>query len=462
MDAADSPLIRVPVAHPSVALAPVTGRARIDVLDMLRGLAILGILFMNIPFMGGSVMAFFGDVRLQGWAPADRWVWSFLQVTMEGTQRGTLEFLFGAGMMILTARAMDADGPVAVADLYMRRTLWLLVFGLVDALLLLWVGDILHTYALAALLLFPFRKLAPDKLLMLGLLYATAAAIGIGGGGAIEYAGRVQLVHRVEAVHVAQARHEVLTRAQQDTLAEWQKKLARYTLSPKQKADMVEEAKARRGAFGPYAAWMHSQWIDFAGASELFNVAEAFSAMLLGIALYKWGIIQGLRTKRFYLVMALAAYGFGMGARAIGVAEDTTFAPGAKTIWITAEYARLAVSLGHVALINLLARTKFGMTILSPFKAAGRTAFSLYVCETIIGVWILFPGFGFGLWNHYGWAGLAVAAALIDIGLLIVANLWVIWFASGPLEWAWRSLAYCRMQPFLKRRGVPEPMVVGP
>ena len=443
-------------------LAPVTGRARIDVLDMLRGLAILGILYMNIPFMGGTVMAEMNDMRLQGWMPADRWVWSFVQVVLDGTQRGTLQFLFGAGMMILTAKAMEPTGPVAVADLYMRRTLWLLLFGIVDSVLLLWPGDILHTYALAALFLFPFRKLGPKLLLGLGLIYATLGAIGVGGGGAIVYVQRVAVVHRIEAAHVAQAAHKPLTKPEKDALETWRQKLDLYKLTDKQKKEMTEEARARHGGFWGYATWLAGQWWSFVTGAELFNVAEAFSAMLIGIALYKWGIIQGLRTKRFYLATMLIAYAFGMGARAFGVEERLSFQPIPKTIWITYEFARLAVSLGHVALINLLAQTRAGMVILRPFKAAGRTAFSLYVCQTIIGMWILFPGFGLGLWNHYGWAGLAVTATIVDAGLLILANLWVRRFATGPLEWAWRSLAYCKMQPFLKRRGGDEPIVVGP
>src|SRR4051812_23648728 len=111
------------MAGQGIELAPVAGKSRIDVLDVLRGLAILGIFFMNIPFMAAPASKLFVDVTSIGWAPADQASWWVIQVLLEGTQRGLLELLFGAGMMVLTARAMMLDGPVAVADLYLRRNL---------------------------------------------------------------------------------------------------------------------------------------------------------------------------------------------------------------------------------------------------------------------------------------------------------------------------------------------------
>src|SRR3546814_11918060 len=87
--------------------------------------------------------------------------------------------LFRSGMRILTSRAMEPDGPVAVADLYYRRNLWLLAFGVVNAVVLFWPGDILHIYALAALFIFPFRRLGPKLLLTLGLGWSVLFALGI-------------------------------------------------------------------------------------------------------------------------------------------------------------------------------------------------------------------------------------------------------------------------------------------
>src|SRR3546814_19284688 len=89
-------------------------------------------------------------------------------------------------MMILTARAMEPDGPVAVADLYYRRNLWLLAFGVVNAVVLFWPGDILHIYALAALFIFPFRRLGPKDRKRGVWGKGVSARVDLGGSGIIK------------------------------------------------------------------------------------------------------------------------------------------------------------------------------------------------------------------------------------------------------------------------------------
>ena len=437
-------------------IAPVRGRARIDVLDILRGVAILGIFYMNDPFMGNNANLLQTSARLIGWSAADRTVWSTIQMFWEGTQRGLLEYLFGAGAMVLTAKAMDPDGPVAIADLFYRRNLWLLAFGLIDIFLMLWIGDILHMYALAALLIFPFRKLGVKALLAIGLLFSTGMAVS----GGVEYASRVQLIATVQTATAKQAAHQPISKDEQAALKDWQKKVDRFKGPDKEtRKKAEEEVKAHHGGWPGLATWTYATWFDYmiTGGGTFLTVLEAFCAMLIGMALWKMGIIQGQRSKRFYAVLALAAYGFGMGARAIGVSEMLTFSPVPKTIWITAEYARLSVSLGHLALVNLLVQTAAGAKILAPFKAAGRTAFSLYFCEQFLGIYVLFAPWGLNLWGVYSWAGLAGIATIVVAMLLVVSNIWVRYFNNGPLEWLWRSLSYWQRQPFRKTPSAASP-----
>ncbi len=442
-----------------VNFAPIARKDRIDVLDILRGIAILGIFYMNIPFMGNSGTLQQNDIRSIGWTAADQTVWSIISVVAEGTQRGLLEMLFGAGMMVLAARAMEPDGPVAVADLYIRRNLWLLAFGLFDVFVLGWIGDILHTYALAALFLFPFRKLKPRTLVAIGLI--SPLVLGFMSIG--EYMARRDLMTKVEAVHVKQAAKQPLTPENVKTLADWQKKLDRLKVDPDEKKDIDAEAKAHKPGTGVigYLSWEIGFWLKLLSEyAQILWVLEAFSTMLIGIALWKWRFIQGGRTANFYLVTMLATYGFGLTARAIGVAEITTFMPIPKTIWITAEFARLSVAVGHIALINLAVKSAAGSQILAPFKASGRMAFSLYFMQQIIGLWILFAPFGLGLWGRFGHAGLAGIATIVILGQIVFANIWMKFFVAGPLEWLWRSLAYVSWQPFRLRAREPVPLIL--
>lgn len=443
----------------SIHIAPVRGRDRIEVLDVVRGIAILGIFYMNIPFMAGPVFgAVFGNIRAMGWNPADQATWVFVNTVLDGTQRGLLEFLFGAGLMVTAARAMTPDGPVGIADLYIRRNLWLLAFGVFDIFVLLWPGDILHIYALCALALFPFRKLSLRWLIPLGLIFSAFTAVG----GWSEFSDRSQAQQSYVTAAAKQQAGKPLTKADNEAITEWRELEQRIAGVPDDeiKPLIAAETKARAGTFADYAGMMWSAYLFIYNHNELlFGVMEAFCAMLLGIALWKVGFIQGKRSTRDYVVTMLIAYALGMGARYYGSMERLAFIPQPKTLWITSEPARLLVSLGHLAAINLLVRSARSNWLVRPFRAAGQMAFSLYFLEQIIGIFIMFSPLGLHLPGAQGWAHLALQASVV-IGLLLVfANLWMRFFVAGPLEWLWRSLSYGERQPFRRVKGVATPVL---
>ncbi|HEU4958886.1 MAG TPA: DUF418 domain-containing protein [Sphingomonas sp.] len=441
-------------AGDGVMLAPVRGKARIDVLDMLRGLAVLCILFINVPYMAAPVAKFSYDPRLIGWTHADAIAWAMQYLLWAGTQRCVLQFLFGAGMMVLAKKAMEPDGPVAVADLYTRRNLWLLGFGVADVLVLLWPGDILHIYALAALFLFPFRKLGPKTLVTIGLVWSLMVAVGIPEYGVREYVGRATLIEHVAAVESKQAAGLPVSGAGRQTLAEWQDQLQKIYHPDETRAAIAAEEQAHAGGVVPYVVHQWRIWFGLVQGWLYWSVIEAFCTMLIGIALWKWGIIQGERDRRFYAILLVAGYGIGFTLRGMGLAEELRFGPEPRTIWFTSEFARLAIGLGHVALINYAVKTRLGSAILQPFKAAGRMAFSLYFFQQFVGMYVLFSPFGFNLWGRFGWASMTSIALVMIAGEVMLANLWMRWFTNGPMEWLWRSLAYVRRMP-LRRPAVP-------
>ena len=428
---------------------PVRGRARIEVLDAMRGFAILAIFFFNIPFMAGPGWMALIEPRAMGWAPADQTAWFLMHVTLEGTQRGLLELLFGAAAMVLTARIMAPDGPVAAADLYVRRNLWLLVFGLIDIGVLLWGGDILHVYAIAALLVFPLRHLAVRWLMTIGLSIAMLSVI-FGTSSYIERMGEQQAWQQASA---AEARGEKLDKPQVEAIKTWDKHQMRIDKpSPEARAFAETEMKARDGSFGDYAEMLLTVYGKmYTKGVPVFTVMEAFCVMLLGMALWKLGFIQGRAETRSYAVVLALTYGYGMTARWIGLSDLMTFTPVPNLTWITGESSRIAISVGHVALANLLMRAAMGRWLLKPFLAAGQMAFTLYFMEQIIGIHVLFSPVVMDLPGAQGWAHLYTQALLVVVLLLIFANLWMRHFVSGPMEWAWRSLTYRSRQPFRRR-----------
>ncbi|NYD90575.1 DUF418 domain-containing protein [Sphingomonas melonis] len=379
------------------------GAPRLVLLDILRGVAILAILFMNVSEMGASMTANWADIRHIGWSGADRPAWWLQTVLVEGTARALLEMLFGAGMLILTDRiAAASDNPLAVSLRYGWRNLVLWALGIAHMFLLLWPGDILHTYAVAALLACAFRTLSTRALFAVGLSYA-AFTLASGLTAEVPAAARVQMA---QANAAAVARED---RFGHGTRADW-------------------TAGQRRVA------------LERLGGEEVVYVWEAAATMLIGAGLFRLGALQGGWSRRRYRRMLAWGYGIGLPLRLYGAWEATRFDGRGEIAWMWEDIARLAMTCGHVAAIALLVASARGGRWLAPFAAAGRTALTLYVAQTLIVSWLIFSPYGLGLYGRMGWAAMMALALVVDAVLLCAAVLWVRRFRIAPVEWAWRSM----------------------
>lgn len=425
--------------------------SRIASLDVLRGLAILAILFVNIDAMGGSFWAVLLDIRHFGWTPSDQLIWFTRDVVVQGTARAMLEMLFGTGMAILIDRIAQLGDEEATARRYIRRNLLLSSLGLAHVFLLLWPGDILHTYGVAAIVAFAFRRFEPSAQVLLGLSFAAA------------------MFFNQANLYVAQA-------ARPTTSAGYE-----VTASVAARADPIAPRRAAPpqviaedlGRTSDFSAWAATQWTVFRDIFgmpfailgirlqplELLLIWEAAATMLLGAGLFRLGIIQGRRSRRFYVLMALACYAFG-GAMRAGEAGHAMRFDGLVSAWsIVEETARLAMTLGHVAAVHLLLRSRWGARALKPFEAAGRTALTVYLLQTLACLWVLYPPFAFALYGRQSLAELMATALAVNAGLLLFANWWVRRFRLGPVEWAWRSLVDGRPLPM--RRPRPSAILAG-
>src|SRR5687768_9607600 len=150
--------------------APIASDDRIGMLDTTRGIAVLGILMMNITGFG-LPNAYDDPTVWGGDSPADITVWRVMTLLFEGTMRGLFTLLFGASALLFLQRHAARATDLRPADLYFRRTLWLIAFGLFNGYVLLWSGDVLFYYGIAGLVLFVFRNLPARRLLMLAALF---------------------------------------------------------------------------------------------------------------------------------------------------------------------------------------------------------------------------------------------------------------------------------------------------
>ena len=162
----------------SQPVGPITGSERILSLDVLRGVAVLGILVMNIQCFSMIGQAYmnptaYGDLEAANW-----WVWYLGHLFTDQKFMAIFSMLFGAGVVVMTSRR-EADGHGSAGAHYSRMC-WLLLFGLLHAYLL-WYGDILYSYAVCGFVLWPLRKLPSWALLALGMLtLCVASGISIG------------------------------------------------------------------------------------------------------------------------------------------------------------------------------------------------------------------------------------------------------------------------------------------
>ncbi len=409
---------------------------RIDALDILRGIAILGIMLLNIRGMG-SIPGVEADPRISGWSLADRLVWWTQQLLVEGTMRGLLSLLFGAGFVILASRTYEGTSAFAV---YARRMAGLVLLGLVHAYVLMWPGDILLIYGLAGLLLFPFRGLGARALI----------GLGCGGIAIITAIGAAAVMEGMNTREHAEAAIAGGAGEEDGRVAAWQDYLA--AIQPDFEADAQSRA-ARQGSVADnmaYKAMIASEWNTLAGLS--WWSFDALAMMLLGAGLFKAGFLGGGLPCGLYVRFGLAAYAIGIPINAVEAEQlvAANFMVPIPISEVTYQIGRVAMTLGHAALLLAALQTARGRKALRIFAAPGRMALSTYIGETLIAQWVLFPGFALGLHGKVSIAECWLIALGIAVVLTAFSTWWLRRYRMGPLEWLWRWFTYGK-RPALKR-----------
>jgi uncharacterized protein len=329
---------------------------------------------------------------------------------------------------------------VRVADVYHRRNIWLVIFGIVHGYLLLWPGDILLLYGTAGLFLFPWRHWTARSLAIAG-----ACVIGVLVSiSAFQYWGSVSAARRADAAETRQRAGIALTSDETRAIETWRQRLGR--MRPDAGA-VRRETEQRLGGYRDNLAAMYTLANKLNQPPEFFYwVLDSLAFLFLGAAFLKWGIIQGARSVRFYLGLALAGYAVGVPIRVAQAVPVLAADFQLPVFWggIPNQLGRAGVTFGHLAVLMLILKTEFGRRVMHPFGQTGRLALSNYIAQTIICQWILFPGFAFGLFGRFGLAELWAIAFAISVVLVGASVVYLRWFRIGPLEWLLRRLAYGR------------------
>ncbi len=392
---------------------------RIGWMDGLRGIALLGVFAINIDFFARPLHEMgFGIGDASG---IDRVAAVLSTALVQGKFWVLFSLLFGMSFAVMLQRSEAAGRPFI--GRFLRRTLLLGLFGAAH-IVLLWVGDILLTYALAALLLLLFLKLRGRALWILGaLLYVGMSLLALLAGMAIYFAP--------ESVRATMsATFEAMAAA--------------------------SEAAALVYATGDFAAITAQRIADYRTlvlGNSLFLLPTVLGVFLIGAWLLGSGRLHDVPANRGFFVR-LAVAGFAVGAPlvalalSIGVEFDMATEAGAATISTSLMLlGSLPLALAYLALVALLSIASATARWVAVFVPAGRMALTHYLLQSLIASF-LFYGYGLGLAGEVGRAAQLGIVAVVFAAQVVFSHWWLARFHHGPMEWLWRAGIHLRMPPF--------------
>jgi uncharacterized protein len=430
--------------------APVAQADRIKTIDLIRGFALLGILLMNIPGFGINWDAWY-NILHGPHNTKDFYTLSVISTFFEGTMRGLFSMLFGAGMILFTQNKKELpDGP-SVAEFYYRRMLWLVVFGMFNAYILLWFGDILYYYGMCGMILFLFRKTNPKWLFALAIV---CMFITMFKNQQNWNEPREQRRAYLEAVQ-AQKDSVKLKPEQQGSIAAWQQIESRRN-QPPDTFWMNRNVTKMRSDY----ATVFTYWVPMNADSETNGLYhqwfwDGLTMMFVGMALLGLGFFSNKLSTSTYVMWLLIGYGIGIPIGYLAYKQGMLMQVENFTYYIDRyrmtpdllyDIRRGFIAVGHASLLILVYRSKIVPWLMRALANVGQMAFTNYLMQSIICSWFFF-GYGFGFYNKLKFHELYYVVFAVWVFQLIVSSIWLKYFRFGPFEWVWRSLTYWKKQP---------------
>lgn len=396
--------------------SPSNPEGRIISLDVLRGVAVLGILIMNIQSFSMPGAAYINPTVYGDLSGMNKWVWILSHILANGKFMAIFSILFGAGICLFASNA-EAKGK-NVGALHFRRMAGLLIFGLMHSYLL-WTGDILVAYSLCGMLVFPLRKQPPLTLLKISMaLFLVPVIIYVGAALTLPY-----WPERI--VDLANSSWKPGDQAIQHSLAV-------------SRGSWMEQMKYRVPA-------------AFSIQTRHFFIQSFWrltAMILLGMALFKWKVLSAGRSRGFYQRMTLAGLTFGLVITILGVVLDF------RAHW-SMEFSRLlgsrmnyvgslSMALGYIGIIILICKSAQAQAFKKLFASVGKMALSNYILMTLLATFLFF-GHGLGLFGKVERTGQMGFVLAIWIIILLLSKLWLAHFKFGPLEALWRKFTYLHL-----------------
>ncbi|MFT4926037.1 MAG: hypothetical protein ACI8WB_002135 [Phenylobacterium sp.] len=400
------------------------GQQRIVSLDVLRGFALMGILVMNIQAFGIPFAAYLNPTAFGDFSGIHQLTWVLSHILADSKFVNLLSILFGAGVVLFIDNARRhtlTDSFYSGFALHYRRTIGLLIFGLLHAYFI-WFGDILFLYGLCALWLCFFVDVRPHLLLFFGIVLNLF--IGVLGS--------------LQGQYFDTLNSEELT--------------AMLNIWSPAMASLEQEVANLTGSFAQI------QQVRTAQASEQLSMVPALvfsitGTMMIGMALYQWGVLSAQRSAAFYRKMMIIGAAIALPLIVFGVYSNFanewrmvySMGPGLVFNYI----GSLILAISYIGLVMLAVKKAWLPGLQKRFAAVGQMALSNYIIQSILCTWF-FYGYGLGYYGQLERFELLLPMAGVWALQLWYSPLWLAKFRFGPLEWFWRCLTYLKWQPFLR------------
>jgi uncharacterized protein len=381
-----------------------SNQERIISIDIMRGIAILGIFLVNMLSFHSPVL--YIDPFVTWTTPSDRLFYTLIDLFIQGSFYPLFSFLFGYGFVILRERTIDKGGSFPVIAI--RRLLFLMMIGWAHANYI-WHGDILFTYSLFGLLLFLFIRLSGKVLLLLGLiLYFVPNFI----------------------ITLLMILASVISGNGEFTMANETNALASYQTY-------------QTGSFKEISEQRFKDWYLVNSPGNLFFMLfSIFPMFLLGGGAAKENWLR--RVKEFKRPFQIA----------MGITLLIGLVIKSSPYWLTrswaTEYAQdmlggPLLSIAYILLIALVTYQPKGLLLLKIFAPVGKLSFTNYLTQSIVST-MIFYSYGLGLYGEVSVVKGTVFVLVIFVCQIIFSHIWISYFRIGPFEWVWRTVTYWKWQ----------------
>lgn len=405
---------------------------RIDTLDAIRGVAVMGILLMNIVDLAMPGFAYYNPYYYGGSEGLNFLTWALSYALFDGKMRGLFTMMFGASMALITQRAFDSgESPARV---HFSRMFWLFMFGMIHVWFI-WYGDILVLYSVCGAIAFLAWRWRTRTLVWAGVALLAIKLVLAG----FTYQSMQQIRDEGQSPQASAVAKE-----------QWAQLQEEITLPT-----VASQLEGYRGSYADAFAARVPLTMYILTSAHPLAVSDTLALIFIGMALFRLGFFSGEWSPRTYRRIAIWGYVVCLPLHLplIFWNDSDRFSP--ITLHMTEALhltlLRPWLTMSHASVVVLFMQSRYARWLAERFIAAGRAAFTNYLGTSIVCT-LIFNGYGFGLYGHLErWQSYLVVIPVWAL-ILLWSKPWLDRFAYGPLEWLWRSLARGERQPFLKVR----------